>query len=57
MADSPNILFLMTDQMQNAVLDPGHDCRTPYLDRLAARVSGLRTPIRPTRSVLLRVHP
>ena len=33
----PNILFLMTDQMQGRVLDPGHPCKTPNLDRLAAR--------------------
>jgi arylsulfatase A-like enzyme len=33
----PNILFLMVDQMQARVLDPGHPCHTPALDRLAAR--------------------
>jgi len=33
----PNILFLMTDQMQARVLEPGHPCQTPNLDRLAAR--------------------
>ena len=33
----PNLLFLMTDQMQAAVLRPGHPCRTPNFDRLAAR--------------------
>lgn len=33
----PNILFLMTDQMQGRVLDPDHPCRTPNFDRLAAR--------------------
>ncbi len=33
----PNILFLMTDQMQGRVLDPGHVCRTPNLDTLARR--------------------
>ncbi|MFW5858250.1 MAG: sulfatase-like hydrolase/transferase, partial [Planctomycetota bacterium] len=37
MPDRPNILFLMTDQMQARVLDPDHPCRTPNLDRLAAR--------------------
>lgn len=37
MADRPNILFLMTDQMQGRVLDPAHPCRTPNFDRLAAR--------------------
>ena len=34
---SPNVLFLMTDQMQARVLEPGHRCQTPNLDRLAAR--------------------
>ena len=34
---SPNILFLMTDQMQGRVLEPDNPCRTPNLDRLAAR--------------------
>lgn len=38
----PNILFLMTDQMQGRVLDPGHVCRTPNLQSLAAR--GVRFP-------------
>jgi len=33
----PNILFLMTDQMQGRVLEPGHPCRTPAFDGLAAR--------------------
>ena len=33
----PNILFLMTDQMQGRVLEPGHPCQTPNLDRLAQR--------------------
>ncbi|MFP4381861.1 MAG: sulfatase-like hydrolase/transferase, partial [Candidatus Sumerlaeia bacterium] len=33
----PNILFLMTDQMQNRVLDPGHVCKTPNLDKLMER--------------------
>lgn len=33
----PNFLFLMTDQMQARVLEPGHPCATPCLDRLAAR--------------------
>lgn len=35
--ESPNILFLMTDQMQARVLEPGHACRTPNFDRLMAR--------------------
>lgn len=33
----PNILFLMTDQMQARVLDAAHPCITPNLDRLIAR--------------------
>ena len=37
MEDRPNILFLMTDQMQGRVLDAEHPCRTPNLDRLASR--------------------
>jgi len=37
MTTQPNILFLMTDQMQGRVLDPDHPCHTPNLDRLAAR--------------------
>lgn len=36
----PNLLFLMADQMQGCVLDPGHACQTPHFDRLQAR--GLR---------------
>lgn len=32
----PNILFLMCDQMQGRVLEPGHPCRTPAFDALAA---------------------
>ncbi|MEZ4869871.1 MAG: sulfatase-like hydrolase/transferase [Caldilineaceae bacterium] len=32
----PNILFLMTDQMQGRVLDPASPCQTPNFDRLAA---------------------
>ena len=35
MAAKPNILFLMTDQMQGRVLDPAHPCITPNFDRLA----------------------
>lgn len=37
MSSSPNILFLMADQMQGQILEPTHLCRTPHLDRLAAR--------------------
>jgi len=40
MPKPPNILFLIADQMQAQVLDPNHPCRTPNIDRLAAR--GLR---------------
>ncbi|MEZ4616601.1 MAG: sulfatase-like hydrolase/transferase [Caldilineaceae bacterium] len=36
----PNILFLMTDQMQGRVLDAASPCLTPNFDRLATR--GLR---------------
>ena len=36
MPAQPNLLFLMTDQMQGRVLEPDHPCRTPNLDRLAA---------------------
>ncbi|MDR6553896.1 sulfatase-like hydrolase/transferase [Paenibacillus qinlingensis] len=32
----PNILIFMTDQEQAQVAMPGHPCRTPHLDRLAA---------------------
>jgi len=32
----PNILFLMTDQMQGRVLEPDNPCITPNFDRLAA---------------------
>ena len=47
MPTPPNILFLMTDQMQGRVLEPDHPCRTPSLDRLAAggvRFSRAYTP-------------
>lgn len=43
----PNILILMTDQMQGRVLEAGHPCQTPHLDRLAqrgVRVSRAYTP-------------
>ncbi len=32
----PNILIFMTDQEQAQVCEPGHPCRTPHADRLAA---------------------
>ena len=35
MAKRPNLLFLMTDQMQARVLAPGHPCQTPACERLA----------------------
>lgn len=37
MSKRPNILFLMTDQMQGRVLEPDNPCITPNLDRLASR--------------------
>ncbi len=36
MPKQPNILFLMTDQMQGRVFDPDHPCLTPNFDRLAS---------------------
>ena len=36
----PNILFLMCDQLQAQVFEPGHPCLTPNIDRLAG--GGLR---------------
>ncbi|MGD8239835.1 MAG: sulfatase-like hydrolase/transferase [Armatimonadota bacterium] len=46
-ARKPNILFLMTDQMQGRVLAPDHPCQTPNFDRLAergVRISRAYTP-------------
>jgi len=37
MSSKPNILFLMTDQMQGRVLDNLNPCKTPNIDKLAAR--------------------
>ena len=51
---SPNILFLMTDQMQGRVLEPDNPCQTPNLDRLAARECVSAAPTRPTRSARRR---
>jgi choline-sulfatase len=34
---SPNILFLMCDQLQAQVLRPDSACKTPHLDRLASQ--------------------
>ena len=36
MNNKPNLLFLMTDQMQGRVLETGHPCTTPNFDRLAS---------------------
>ncbi|UYM05572.1 sulfatase-like hydrolase/transferase [Solicola gregarius] len=33
----PNVLVVMSDQQQAATVDPAGPCRTPHLDRLAAR--------------------
>ena len=33
----PNVLVLMSDQMQGRVLEPESPCRTPHLDALASR--------------------
>ena len=58
-AGSPNILFLMADQMQARVLEQDHICQTPYLDRLAAegtRFTRAYTPnniCSPTRASLM----
>jgi arylsulfatase A-like enzyme len=43
----PNILFLMTDQMQSRVLESGHPCLTPNLDRLIARGTRFRRAYTP----------
>jgi len=42
MAEHPNILILMTDQMQARVLQDAHPCKVPNLDRLRARGTWLR---------------
>ena len=47
MADRPNVLFLMTDQMQGRVLEPDHPCITPNLDRLAERGVRIRRAYTP----------
>ena len=33
----PNILMFLPDAMQGAVVESGHDCMTPNIDRIAAR--------------------
>ena len=59
MSDRPNILFPMADQMQARVLEPGHVCQTPNLDRLAGegvRFARAYTPnniCSPTRASLM----
>lgn len=40
MSARPNVMFLMTDQMQAEVLSDGHPCLTPNIDRLIK--SGVR---------------
>lgn len=42
MNPKPNFLILLADQMQASVLEAGHVCQTPNLDRLAAK--GVRFP-------------
>ena len=37
MPHQPNILIFLPDAMQAQVTSPGHDCRTPNIDRLAHR--------------------
>lgn len=47
MARRPNILFLMTDQMQGRVLDPANPCQTPNLDALAGNGMRIRNAYTP----------
>jgi arylsulfatase A-like enzyme len=47
MPTRPNILFLMTDQMQGRVLEPDHPCQTPTFDRLAAEGTRIRNAYTP----------
>ncbi len=45
--DRPNLLIFMNDQEQAQITEPGHPCRTPHADRLAAegvRLSRCFTP-------------
>ena len=51
---APNILFLMTDQMQGRVLDPDHPCRTPNFDRLAAQRGAPAQGLHTERGLLTR---
>ncbi len=50
MAAHPNVLVFMTDQMQGQVLEPGHPCRTPNMDRLIERGVRIRKAY-PTNSI------
>ncbi|TVR59508.1 MAG: DUF229 domain-containing protein [Spirochaetaceae bacterium] len=43
----PNILFLMSDQLQARVFDPDHPCRTPNIDRVIARGVRVRNAYTP----------
>ncbi|MBM4048193.1 MAG: hypothetical protein FJ279_24080, partial [Planctomycetes bacterium] len=47
MGKQPNILFLMADQMQGRVLEPGHPCQTPNFHRLAEAGMRLRRAYTP----------
>ena len=57
--DSPNLLFLITDQQRADTVEPQTACQTPNLDRLAARGTHFRrcytvNPIcSPTRASLM----
>ncbi|HCQ01039.1 MAG TPA: hypothetical protein DIT99_10215, partial [Candidatus Latescibacteria bacterium] len=37
MPTQPNILLFIMDGMQGKLVQPGHPCRTPNFDRVAAR--------------------
>jgi arylsulfatase A-like enzyme len=47
MAQSPNILFLLTDQMQARVLEDGHLCQAPNFRKLMARGVRVRNAYSP----------
>ena len=47
MGERPNVLFLMTDQMQGRVLEPDNCCHTPHMDGLAARGGRVRRAYTP----------
>jgi arylsulfatase A-like enzyme len=42
MTERPNILLFIADGMQAATVEPGSSCRTPNMDRLAARGRSFR---------------